>query len=48
MKKSLTVEALKSEARKFAIAESQYPEPRLFGVTDGKAIGTYFEQKFRN
>lgn len=27
--------------------ESTYPEPSLFGVSDGKAIGTYLEHKFR-
>jgi hypothetical protein len=43
----LTVETLCSEAAIFAIAESQYPEPTLYGVTDGKKIGTYLEQKFR-
>ena len=31
------------EAGAFAEAESTYPEPTLFGVTDGKAIGTYLE-----
>jgi hypothetical protein len=28
--------------------QSQHDEPQLFGVTDGKAVGTYFEHKFRN
>ena len=43
----MTIDALKSEADIFAEAESQHDEPSLYGVTDGKAIGTYFEQKFR-
>jgi hypothetical protein len=43
----LTVETLCSEAALFSIAESQHPEPILYGVTDGKKIGTYLEQKFR-
>lgn len=43
----LTVETLCSEAAIFSIAESQHPEPTLYGVTDGKKIGTYIEQKFR-
>jgi hypothetical protein len=43
----LTVETLCSEAAVFSIAESQHPEPLLYGVTDGKAIGTYLEQKFK-
>lgn len=43
----LTVETLWSEAAIFSAAESVHPEPILYGVTDGKAIGTYLEQKFR-
>jgi hypothetical protein len=47
MKPKLTVDALKAEARAFATHESTHREPALFGVTDGKAVGTYFEHKFR-
>ncbi|MGO8688358.1 MAG: hypothetical protein ACLQLG_01875 [Thermoguttaceae bacterium] len=43
----LTIESLRQEATAFAQVESTYPEPTLFGVTDGKAIGTYLEHKFR-
>jgi hypothetical protein len=43
----LTVETLCSEAAIFSAVESQHPEPILYGVTDGKAVGTYLEQKFR-
>ncbi len=43
----LTIEALCNEASLFSAAESRHPEPLLYGVTDGKAIGTYLEQKFR-
>ncbi|MDB9346026.1 restriction endonuclease [Nodularia spumigena CS-586/05] len=43
----LTIEALCTEAALFSAAESRHPEPLLYGVTDGKAIGTYLEQKFR-
>jgi hypothetical protein len=43
----LTVELLKSEAKLFAGIESSHAEPKLFGVTDGKAVGTYFEHKFQ-
>ncbi|MFK0733284.1 MAG: restriction endonuclease [Gloeotrichia echinulata GP01] len=43
----LTTEALCSEAAIFSAAESLHPEPLLYGVTDGKAVGTYLEQKFR-
>ena len=47
MKPKLTVDALKTEARNFAAHESAHREPAFFGVTDGKAVGTYFEYKFR-
>jgi hypothetical protein len=47
MKAKLTLEALKAEAGAFATRESAHREPALFGVTDGKAVGTYFEHKFR-
>ena len=43
----LTVNLLCSEAKYFADMESTYPEPSLYGVTDGKAVGTYLEHKFR-
>jgi hypothetical protein len=43
----LTIETICSEASVFSDAESSHPEPLLYGVTDGKAIGTYIEQKFR-
>ena len=47
MKKDLTVEIVCKEARAFAERESGHLEPSLYGVTDGKAVGTYLEQKFR-
>ncbi len=43
----LTIDSLCREAYQFALAESHHPEPSLFGVTDGKAIGTYLEHKFQ-
>jgi len=43
----LTVDALAEEAALFAERESSHKEPALFGVTDGKAVGTYFEHKFQ-
>lgn len=43
----LTVELLRTEATLFSEIESSHPEPSLYGVSDGKAIGTYLEQKFR-
>ncbi len=46
-KKELTIELLQQEAKEFALQESMHDEPTLFGVTDGKAVGTYFEHKFQ-
>jgi len=46
-KPQLTIPLLKSEATKFARNESTHSEPSLFGVTDGKAVGTYLEHKFQ-
>ena len=36
-----------AEAGRFARAESKHDEPKLYGVTDGKAVGTYLEHKFQ-
>lgn len=47
MKPELTVGLLCKEAREFALRESKHPQPKLFGVTDGKAVGTYVEHKFQ-
>jgi hypothetical protein len=46
-KRPLTVRLLQKEANAFAQAESTSPEPALYGVTDGKAVGTYVEHKFK-
>lgn len=46
MKTDLTIETLQDEAREFANVESKHHEPSIYGVTDGKAVGTYFEHKF--
>jgi hypothetical protein len=43
----LTIDALCREAAFFAEVESTFPEPTLYGVTDGKAVGTYLEHKFQ-
>ena len=48
VKPKLSITKLCQEARFFAKRESKHNEPSLFGVTDGKAVGTYFEHKFRN
>lgn len=46
MKPKLTIKTLHKEASKFAEVETAYDEPSLYGVTDGKAVGTYLEHKF--
>lgn len=46
-KTKLTIPLLCQEAAAFAEVESTYPEPTLYGINNGKAIGTYLEQKFR-
>ena len=45
--KKLTIATLKAEAKAFGIAETAHHERSLYGVTDGKAVGTYFEHKFQ-
>jgi len=47
MPHQLTISFLKTEAAAFALRESCHAEPTLFGVTDGKAVGTYLEHKFQ-
>lgn len=44
----LTVQVLQTEATAFAALESIHGEPTLFGVDNGKTIGTYLDQKFQN
>ncbi len=44
--KTLDIQSLLEEASRFAATESHHYEPDLYGVTDGKAVGTYFEHKF--
>ncbi|MEI6564575.1 MAG: restriction endonuclease [bacterium] len=48
MKTILTVKTLVHDAKDFAHRESGHRERSLFGVTDGKAVGTYLEHKFQN
>lgn len=43
---NLTVHLVREHAAAFAEAESSHEEPTLYGVTDGKAVGTYLEHKF--
>ena len=44
----LTIDALIEEARSFCRSTSTTDIPALFGVTDGKAVGTYIEHEFRD
>ena len=46
MNEALTIDILLREAAIFTAAETIHNEPALFGVTDGKAVGTYLEHKF--
>ena len=46
-KPKLTVAILKHEAGKFATERSRVRISELYGVTDGKAVGTYIEHQFR-
>ena len=43
----LTVDLLKAEAKVFSKKESRHKEKSLYGVTDGKAVGTYLQHKFQ-
>ena len=47
MKQKLTIKLLCREASVFAEVESSHIEPTIYGVTDGKAVGTYLEHKFQ-
>jgi hypothetical protein len=47
MKRKLTIKLLCREANVFAEAESSHEESTIYGITDGKAIGTYLEHKFQ-
>ncbi len=48
MRSELTLELLQMEANQFADAQSLLHESSLYGVTDGKAVGTHIEAKFVN
>ena len=47
-KKKLTIKELISSAKEFCKQETKYENRELFGVTDGKAVGTYIEHKFKD
>ncbi|AWX32642.1 class I SAM-dependent methyltransferase [Methanosphaera sp. BMS] len=44
----LTIESLVEEARLFCDMENLEKHPQLTGISDGKAIGTYIEQEFKD
>lgn len=46
-KKKLTIKSLIIEAKNFCVANSGVYKPELFGVTDGKAVGTLVEHLFQ-
>jgi hypothetical protein len=45
-KEHLTIKSLITLAKDFCEQESKTPNGELFGITDGKAVGTYIEHKF--
>lgn len=45
---SLRLQTLRKEARTFANTISRNDEPSLFGITDGKNVGTFIEREFRS
>ncbi len=42
----LTINDLLAAAKLFSEYENAHFEPLLYGINDGKAVGTYLEQKF--
>jgi len=47
-KQKLTIKNLITCAKLFCDQESKTPNSELFGVTDGKAVGTHIEHKFKD
>ncbi|UFJ62711.1 hypothetical protein [Brevibacillus sedimenti] len=47
MKPVLTISDLIAKAEEFCKLESQKQNPSLYGITDGKAVGTYVEHSFQ-
>ena len=47
-KEKLTIEKLIKEAQRFCVEQSKIQHKELFGVTDGKAVGTLIEHKFQS
>lgn len=47
MKPKLELSMLIGEAKKFCKIEAKKNHIQLYGITDGKAVGTYVEHKFK-
>ncbi|MFT4060724.1 MAG: hypothetical protein QM642_00035 [Edaphocola sp.] len=47
-KEKLTIEKLIEEAQLFCVEQSKFQHKELYGVTDGKAVGTPIEHKFQS
>ncbi len=47
VKEKLTIEILIEEAQTFCVEQSKFQHSELYGVTDGKAVGTLIEHKFQ-
>ena len=47
MKEILSINILIEEAKIFCEIENEKDYPELLGITDGKAVGTYVEHKFK-
>ncbi len=47
MKKKLTIDLLIKSAKEFCELESIHKNKELYGITDGKAVGTFIEHKFQ-
>lgn len=48
MKRRLDIDSLIMEAKIFCETENLRDYPELLGITDGKAVGTFVEHKFKN
>lgn len=48
MKNVLTIESSITEAEQFCTINSGVYKPELFGITDGKAVGTFVEHLFKD
>ena len=44
-KQNLTIKNLITCTKEFCKRESKMPKKELFGITDGKAVGTHIEHK---